>query len=109
MAVLNIEELRALREQIVKVIADNPEALISDDTVDYATILELARVTGKTDLLKLAFDKVSHLSGNEQSRALIALLDATEMEISLAEASSTEEGSEQENSQQEEAQQHSEE
>ena len=81
---MRIEELHTLRDQIIKAIADNPEALVLSDTTDYATVLELARITGRTDLLKVAFDKANQLTDSEQSQAWIEVLNAVETEISLA-------------------------
>jgi hypothetical protein len=90
-AALTIDELQKLRDDLVGAIAEHPEALLSDEAVDYASILEFVRVSGRTELFKVAFDKANQLEGAERSRAWIDILSAVETEISLASNDSVEE------------------
>lgn len=83
-ATLSVDELQELRNELVSVIADKPEALILDDTVDYSTVLELVRTSGRTNLLRVAFEKAKKLDEVEQTTAWIEILNAVETEISIA-------------------------
>lgn len=84
MGVLSIEELKELRGEIVTTIANNPDAIVADSSLDYASILELIRTTGRTDLFRIALDKVNQIEDKSvQASAWVEVLDAIETEISL--------------------------
>lgn len=84
MGALSVDELKELRTEIVGIIADNPEAIATDPSFDYSAILEIVRTTGRTDLLKIALEKVRQIEDTSlQATAWIEVLDAVENEISL--------------------------
>lgn len=113
MGALSIDELKELRGEVVGAIADNPDLIAADPSLDYSVVLELVRTTGRTDLFKVALEKVRQIEDKSlQTSAWVEVLDAIEVEISLgtaveeeqAQQASEPQGTEQPQAQQAEAQ-----
>lgn len=85
--------LEDLREQIIDSLGSLTDVIVNDDSMDYSSLLAIARTSGRTNLLPVAYQKILKIEDpKEKSAALVELLDSVDMELNFDEDIRNEEG-----------------